>query len=736
LREIADLPPRADRRPDDMQTLLTARTEDEFADATAVVAPATSELAGALQHEAMMGALRAAPAVLGCGAVLSLATASALGQFGSHADARLWLALVLLLLTVRIGHVFWSRAAVAPAAPRHWVPQYLAGLALGAAAWAALPWLRFADVEPSQRVIAMLAMAGVAFAETLALRAMPRLAVAQAAVVTGSAAAWYAVSAQAIVLEPAAIALTGFGMLVALCIARGRELRATLLTELETRRLAGVEAEQAEHVARLEFELAKAGAALAAAAAEAAVREARARSGKAQHIDERTTELEKRSRDLARQAVTDPLTCLPNRKGINEHLVELLEPMSNPDHTGELALLFLDLDEFKEVNDQHGHLAGDAVLRVVAERLRESLPRAGFAARWGGDEFIVVLPGLGRIEQVRMVAEKLRAELCVPIRLEDGTLRVGCSIGIALAPYHGRTPEALIIAADHAVYAAKTEGRDRVRVFDVALAKKAQRQHQIAQALPGALERNQLEIAYQPIVSAVDGTATHVEALARWRHPHWGAVSPGEFIAVAEANGQIHAMGRWVLRQACLDAARWPGANAPKVSVNVSAMQVNSGHLVSQVREALAAAKLSPRRLVIELTESLPMARSEGVSQTLSDLRAMGVTLAIDDFGTGYSSLSSLMKQPLSLVKIDQSFVKDVPGGGEVLIKATVDVALRFGLDVVAEGVETVLQRQRLEALGVNYMQGYLFGRPMPNQEFIAWLALHDASDEPFVLRA
>ncbi|MGD9832800.1 MAG: putative bifunctional diguanylate cyclase/phosphodiesterase, partial [Piscinibacter sp.] len=450
----------------------------------------------------------------------------------------------------------------------------------------------------------------------------------------------------------------------------------------------------------------------------------------------RTIDLEKRSLELAREAVTDPLTLLPNRKGINEHLVELLAPMARPGDETELALLFLDLDKFKEINDQLGHLAGDAVLRVVAERLRECLPRSAFPARWGGDEFIVVLPGLGRIEQVRMVAEKIRAELLVPIRLEDGTVRVGCSVGIALAPYHGHTPESLIIAADQAVYAAKTEDKDRVRVFDIAMAKKAQRQHQIAQALPGALERNQLVVAYQPIVNALDGMASHVEALARWPHPTWGPVSPGEFIEVAERNGQIHAMGRWVLRQACLDAARWPGANPPKVSVNVSAAQVSSGKLVSQVREALAAAKLPPQRLVIELTESLPMARSEGVSQTLSDLRAMGVELALDDFGTGYSSLSSLMKQPVSLVKIDQSFVKDVPGGGEVLIKATVDVARRFGLEVVAEGVETALQRSHLESLGVNYMQGWLFGRPMPADEFVAWLGLHDGSNEPFVLRA
>ena len=723
-----------------MLTSLPAPVDDavRVSEPAVPAAPAAVEprIDTALLDDVVSGPLRAAPAVIAAGALLALATAWSLGQFNALASARVWLGAALLLVTLRLAHWAWARASAPLSDPMRWTRHYLVGVAASAVLWAALPWLRFAELDAAQRLVAMLAMAGLALVESQALRAMPRAAIAQSALMLLSGVAWLFGMATPASFEPVAMLLVLLGAVAVAARASDRQLRATRDAVEAARRLSSAEAEHAERIGLLEFELAKAVGALETAAAEAAVREAHARSGQAQSADQRTADLEKRSLDLARQAVTDPLTMLPNRKGINEHLVELLEPMTHPDHKGELALLFLDLDEFKEVNDQHGHLAGDAVLRVVAERLRESLPRAGFAARWGGDEFIVVLPGLGRIEQVRMVAEKLRAELCVPIRLEDGTLRVGCSIGIALAPYHGRSPEALIIAADHAVYAAKTEGRDRVRVFDVALAKKAQRQHQIAQALPGALERGQLEINYQPIVSAIDGSASHVEALARWPHPSWGHVSPGEFIPVAEANGQIHAMGRWVLRQACLDAARWPGNNPPKLSVNVSAIQVTSGKLVSQVREALAAAKLPPQRLVIELTESLPMARSEGVSQTLQDLCDMGVSLALDDFGTGYSSLSSLMKQPVSLVKIDQSFVKDVPGGGEVLIKATVDVALRFGLEVVAEGVETALQRTRLEALGVNYMQGYLFGRPMPNDQFVAWLGLRDGSDEPFVLRA
>ena len=721
---------------------------DERADAAAplsrpsfvAAAPAEAEtpvdeMVLALQERAVSGALRAAPTVLGAGVALAVAAASVLGHFGRPIGTQGWIALALLVPLLRWVHALRSRSALPPPAPTRWVPRYLAGMAASTLLWAALPWLSFAAAEPAARVTATLAMVGVVFAESMALRAMSRLAITQAAIVLGSALAGLLATGANTPWEMLIILLGVAAVQAVLALSRDRGLHSTLVAEQEVRRLSRIEALQAGRIEKLATEFARMEQVANVAAAEAAARSRLAQSGMSDTIEQRNADLEKRSLDLARQAVTDPLTLLPNRKGINEHLVELLAPMEQPDSRAELALLFLDLDEFKEVNDQHGHLAGDAVLRVVAERLRESLPRAGFAARWGGDEFIVVLPGLGRIEQVRMVAEKLRAELCVPIRLEDGTVRVGCSIGIALAPYHGRSPETLIIAADQAVYAAKTEGRDRVRVFDVAMAKKAQRQHQIAQALPGALERNQLTVAYQPIV-AIDGTPTHVEALARWPHPSWGQVSPGEFVPVAEQNGQIHAMGRWVLRQACLDAARWPGANPPKVSVNVSAMQVSSGHLVSQVREALAAAKLPSHRLVIELTESLPMARSEGVSQTLSDLRAMGVSLALDDFGTGYSSLSSLMKQPVSLVKIDQSFVKDVPGGGEILIKATVDVARRFGLDVVAEGVETALQRSRLESLGVNYMQGYLFGRPMPADEFVAWLGLRDGSDEPFVLRA
>jgi diguanylate cyclase (GGDEF)-like protein len=668
---------------------------------------------------------RCAPGNLWATALLGLAMSIAIDLSNPAQVPTAWLLMLMLVTTGRAIHaVYWRRAKLPPNSVTL-TRQYAIGLCVNAVLWGVLPLISFGDMDLAGRVTVMLATVGVASADARVLSAMPRNASLQGALMTVPGILWLLASGHRVDNAIGVMVAVLLAIAAATIHASYGARKAALQLAEENRRLSLTEAESRRQIDRMTHE-----------SNESRSLMEHAQLGLEQRIDERTAALEDRSRDLQRQAVTDSLTGLPNRKGINEHLIELLAPMQALNSKTELALLFLDLDHFKDVNDQLGHLAGDEVLCLVAERLQETLPRSAFSARWGGDEFIVVLPGMGRkVEQVRLMAEQIRAALCLPMQLVDGVVRTGCSIGIALAPLHGRTPEALIIAADHAVYAAKTDGIGRVRVFDVALAKKAGREHQIAQALPGALELGQLEVAYQPIVASADGHATHVEALARWWHPKWGGVSPGEFIPVAEASGHIHTLGRWVLRQACLDAARWPGSNPPKVSVNVSALQVASGRLVAQVREALAAAKLPAQRLMIELTESLPMAGRENVAKTLTDLREMGVTLAIDDFGTGYSSLSSLMKQPLSLVKVDRSFVQDVPGEGELLIKATVDVARCFGLEVVAEGVETAAQQTRLIALGVSYMQGYLFGRPMPNAEFVAWLGLRDGTTERFALR-
>ena len=679
----------------------------------------------ALLNESAATLYRHAPLGLASAALMSVLMMLAIDLVSPGKASWTWMMASLVVLGLRLAHALHWRAAPKPPPASTLVLQYAAGVAASAALWAVLPWVCYAGLDSTGHAIAMLAVIGMVGTAVQSLGSVRGIALMHAALLVLPSAVWLLFSGDSPEQVMGVMSIMLFGVAVVGIHSAHSALRAAMLAVHDNKRLLVAEVENRRQVEHLVAELTDAQAVLE-----------QAKQGLERNVEERTAALEDRSRELSQQAVTDLLTGLPNRKGINEHLIELLDTAARPGHKPQLALLFLDLDHFKEVNDVMGHMAGDAVLRIAAERLRETMPRGAFAARWGGDEFVVVLPGVRRAEQAQLVAEQLRAALSVPVQLEQRVARIGCSIGVALAPDHGSTPEALIIAADHAVYSAKSEGSGRVRLFDAALAELASRQHELAQALPAALELGQLQVAYQPIVSSLDGRATHVESLARWRHPIWGPVSPAEFIPVAEASGLIHTMGRWVLRQACLDAARWPGEQPPKVSVNVSAMQVTSGRLVAQVREALASAGLPAQRLVIELTESMPMVGREKVDRTLAELRAMGVTLAIDDFGTGYSSLSSLMKQPLSLIKIDRSFVQDVPGEGELLIKATVEVARCFGLEVVAEGVETRAQQMRLIALGVSYMQGYRFGKPMSHGEFVAWLALRDGSERPVALRA
>ena len=443
-----------------------------------------------------------------------------------------------------------------------------------------------------------------------------------------------------------------------------------------------------------------------------------------QQFLERTLEMEDLTRELTHQAKTDSLTSLLNRKGMNERLAQLLTPLGGGKPTP-LALFFIDLDGFKEINDVLGHVTGDHALVLMARRLAEVLPPEAFAARWGGDEFVVVVPGIQRPEPALNLSGRLRAALALPARIDDQTVRLSGCVGISLFPLHGQTAEELLIAADLAVYKAKSDGHGATYLFDPSMAQAVERRHRLAQALPSSIDGGQISVAYQPIVSVDMREVTHVEALARWTHPQWGTISPVEFIPMAEATGAIHALGRWVLRQACLNAARWPGANPPKVSVNVSVLQLNTGNFVAQVRESLAVAKLPASRLVIEITESLPSESGGNAAHALAALREMGIMLAIDDFGTGYSSLASLRQHPVDMVKIDRSFVNGLGGEGEPIVQAAVDIARSFGLKVVAEGVETTEQVQRLARLGVRHLQGYLISKPLPDAQLHDWLYAH-----------
>jgi diguanylate cyclase (GGDEF)-like protein len=389
-----------------------------------------------------------------------------------------------------------------------------------------------------------------------------------------------------------------------------------------------------------------------------------------------------------------------------------LERAENLDRS--LAVLFLDLAKFKEVNDLLGHHAGDRVLREVVKRMNAVAPKSSTLARWGGDEFVLVHRLDGTALPATVIGDQLRRTIGDSVNIDQETVRVGASVGIAIYPDHGRTADELIRAADMAMYAAKQDGRDRVRTFDPSLADALSSRHILEQALREAIERGSMRLMFQPIVSAQSWRCETLEALLRWDHPTLGTISPSVFIPLAERTGEIVSIGRWVLHEACIAAASWQGAPAPAVSVNVSVAQVISGSLIEDVRAALAASGLDPHRLELEVTESLFAGDFERTAiPTLETLRALGLRISLDDFGTGFSSLGYLRTLPIDTIKIDQSFVQLMHGDTRSIIEAMQSIARAFDLTVVAEGVETADQAAELGAMGVHFLQGYYFARPL-----------------------
>jgi diguanylate cyclase (GGDEF)-like protein len=428
---------------------------------------------------------------------------------------------------------------------------------------------------------------------------------------------------------------------------------------------------------------------------------------------------------LARLASTDPLTELTNRTVFTGQLAGML---AEAEAAGScLALLFIDLDKFKQVNDVRGHDTGDHVLRAAARLLRQHAGTRGKVARWGGDEFVLAVPSdiiapAGASDAALALAWKLRRAFAVPIQAGMDMLRVDATIGIALYPQDARTQDELIRAADMAMYEGKKEGGGRVKLFDPLLAQEVADRHMMEQALRDAIDNGDLSLVFQPIVASETGRCEALEALLRWAHPVLGPINPSVFIPVAEQSGQIGAIGRWVLMEACRAAAGWPG-DAPPVTVNVSVEQVLSGTLLADVSGALAASGLPVNRLQLEITESLFVTDQKRVTAVIAALRTSGVRILMDDFGSGYSSLACLSSLPLDVIKIDKSFVQAANQDGGAFIKAILLIARSLGLRVVAEGIETEAQRDTLCALGVEMLQGYLFARPMPDHAIAGWLA-------------
>jgi diguanylate cyclase (GGDEF)-like protein/PAS domain S-box-containing protein len=420
-------------------------------------------------------------------------------------------------------------------------------------------------------------------------------------------------------------------------------------------------------------------------------------------------------------AMHDALTDLPNRAWFCDRLKEVLDGLRPADTA---ALLFLDLDGFKGVNDTLGHPVGDALLRAVADKLSADLPGDVFRARLGGDEFALLMVGSDCDARAADLARKVNDLLSQPFRLDAHRVLIGTSVGIALASggNRGVGADQFLQQADLALYAAKAAGRGSFAFFEPEMDRKAQERRELETDLREALARGELVVFYQPLADTRTGVVTGCEALLRWRHPRRGLIPPLDFIPLAEETGLIIPIGEWVLQQACREATSWPADI--RVAVNLSPVQFKSSNLAGVVEAALMESGLAPWRLELEITESLLMDDCEQNLATLHHLRSLGVRIALDDFGTGYSSLSYLRRFPFDKLKIDRSFIKDLTdsGSGLFIVETIVALAAHLGMTTTAEGVETVQQRSILSATGCAELQGYLFSPPKAANEIAARL--------------
>jgi diguanylate cyclase (GGDEF)-like protein/PAS domain S-box-containing protein len=439
------------------------------------------------------------------------------------------------------------------------------------------------------------------------------------------------------------------------------------------------------------------------------------------------TRLHEAQMALAHQASYDSLTGLPNRSLFNDRIEQLI--ISAKRHHKVFALLFVDLDRFKEVNDSLGHHVGDALLRSVAQRLQDTVRQEDTVARVGGDEFVVLLPGTNSAGAAA-VANNLLAKLREPVMLDESLqYRPMASLGMAMFPEDGDSPDLLLRNADMAMYGAKVSGRNRIASYNPQMSQVNDHAFAIQTELAEAITQGQLRVYFQPKCELKSGALVGAEALVRWQRPGYGLVMPGEFIRIAEKSGLLVALDQWVMNDALRQLGVWMRAglwrSGWRLAVNQNVADLQRPDMLTQLSQLLKTHQVPPQALELEITEDALLQRTAEQLARLSDLRAMGITLAIDDFGTGYSSLAYLRQLPVSVIKIDQSFVGSmlVSDNDAVLVHAIVDLAHNLGHTLVAEGVETLQQRERLSELGAEVAQGYLFGKPISADEFTqSWL--------------
>ncbi|MCW8107228.1 EAL domain-containing protein [Alteromonas ponticola] len=431
-------------------------------------------------------------------------------------------------------------------------------------------------------------------------------------------------------------------------------------------------------------------------------------------------EVLKRTDDIHRLSNRDPLTELLNRAGFKRHLESIIK--TSRKHDNGLAVLFVDLDGFKQVNDSLGHQIGDKVLIEVATRLRRFC-EPDHIARWGGDEFVVALPYANRDTAIA-VGQAARSGLTIPFTVDENQILLDATIGIALFPEHGESASTLIQEADVTMYEQKRIQPGTVGVFNATIYDSLRKEQALRDGLRQAINRREFSVVYQPIVNGLDNGVWAAEALLRWTF-HDTPVRPDYFIPIAEKIGLIHEIGDWVLNRACIDATQWSLGHNVAVSVNVSVIQLMDNNFIQSLDRALKSSGLAPERLHLEITESVFADNRERVQRQVNAIKSRAVQISIDDFGTGFSSLSQLQTLNFDHIKIDRAFVQNLEEGSDTIIRATLLIAKEFGYKTVAEGIETRDHAERLTRMGVDFLQGYYYARPLPVRELTNWFEQH-----------
>ncbi|MBL8241103.1 MAG: EAL domain-containing protein [Bryobacterales bacterium] len=626
-----------------------------------------------------------------------------------------WWVVMASALLVRAAYLVYWHSAVANAPNRDTareIRHFSAGTGAIALIWAAFPVLFFSEITPATRSITAVILAGMAGGAATLLAPVRSLALVYIGLLLLPGSICFLLIGGSENTVPGLLGILCFLVLAASArIANSAAIQAIQLSHDKQQLLIEKELER-KQIVSANSELRSLQIALEDAN-EGLERKVRDRTEK---LLNEIRERERYEQELSRLASTDPLTGLGNRSSLIRLITGALSEGSP------FGVLFIDLDDFKEVNDVRGHHAGDRVLAIVAERLTTAIPTGSELARWGGDEFVVVLRGIDSEESALNIASSLRQEVSQPIDIGGETVWIDGTIGISLFPDHGTTSDKLIRAADVAMYAAKQQRHHRVRLFDPLLAEHVAKGHFLGQCLSAAIANEELTVVYQPIVSSNNSRCVSMEALVRWRHPDHGPVPPNEFIPLAERSGDILALGRWVLMEACRQAAQWPGPEPPSVSVNVSAAQILAGYLVQDVLEAIGESGLPRHRLHLELTESAFAGDFDRVAPVFAELRGLGIRISLDDFGTGFSSLAYLQQLPIDTIKIDKIFVGGMARETKSIVRAIVSLADALGYEVIAEGVELESQRAALVTLGVGFQQGYLYARPLLAAAVPVWL--------------